>query len=309
MTKIFPNGKNEVKSTMNTEYKTIQEVFKRFEKDRHNEDKGRNFNLLQEVFAKTELFDLTRLSIGSFPKYNASHSINEFYIEDKSISDLSLPFEAMFIHIEDRQYMSNGVLINSSTYMFTREYNPTHITGTIYEISNEGRRNLPFTVTLEEIGLDGTVGILSISESDYNKATPKHMLSRFYTPQEVLSLILNTFSCIDSLNNKTIIADVPTVQRTEYYRRKGSPAIKVPNRNIYYVINKNDTKSESTIHFTGTKVISQSFRVRGHWRTLESAESIGKDRQGNRVVKGFTWVTEYVKGDENSLVKKIHIVE
>lgn len=317
MIKIFPNGKNEVKSIMTTAFKNIQEVFKRFQKDRHNEDKGRNFNLLQEIFAKAELFDLTRLDIGNFPKQDVHHSINEFYIENKSISDLSLPFEAMFIHIEDRQYMSNGILINSSTYMFTREYSPTHITGTIYEVSDEGRRNLPFTITLnlpfevalEEIGLDGTVGILSISESDINRLSPRGVVSRFYTPQEVLSLIYNTFSCLDTLNSKTVIADVPTATKTEYYRRKGSPAIKVPNRNIYYVLHKHDTQSEKHIQFTGTKVISQAFKVRGHWRTLENPQGLGKDRQGNRIIKGFTWVTEYIKGDENNLVKKLRIIE
>ena len=37
----------------------ITEVFKQFCKERHAEDKGKNFNLLQEVYANTELFDIS----------------------------------------------------------------------------------------------------------------------------------------------------------------------------------------------------------------------------------------------------------
>ena len=41
---------------------------------------------------------------------------------------------------------------------------------------------------------------------------------------------------------------------------------------------------------------SQRWEVRGHWRRLD-ADSIGKDREGNYVVKGWTWVKTHEKGD------------
>lgn len=41
---------------------------------------------------------------------------------------------------------------------------------------------------------------------------------------------------------------------------------------------------------------SHRFFVRGHWREFNG---IGKNRDGIRDVKGFTWVVPYVKGDEH----------
>ena len=38
---------------------SIHDTFKQFCKERHAEDKGKNFNLLQEVYANTELFDIS----------------------------------------------------------------------------------------------------------------------------------------------------------------------------------------------------------------------------------------------------------
>ena len=43
--------------------RTITDVFKQFCKERHEEDKGRNFNTLQEIYANTEFFDLSLYSI------------------------------------------------------------------------------------------------------------------------------------------------------------------------------------------------------------------------------------------------------
>ena len=280
-------------------YKTIHDVFERFQKDRHNEDKGRNFNLLQEVYSKTELFDISKLIVGKFPQAKVNKS-NKFIIIDGTVN-VTLPFECMFIHVEDRQFALSNLLINSSTYIFVRELNPLYITGTVYEISDEGRRNTPFTLNL-------FTETLCISEEDYSKAVGRSTITS-YSREALISLIYNTLNCIDSLNNKKVITDVPTINKTIYYRRKGQPAIKIPSRSIHYVLNKQDTESEKHIVFTGTKVISHAFRVRGHWRTLESKKNIGKDRQGNYIVKGFTWVTEYIKGDENDVMKKVRIIE
>lgn len=307
MIKIFPFGKTKEYS-MNSTYKTIHDVFERFQKDRHNEDKGRNFNTLQETYAKAELFDVSKMSLGQFPQPPIRKS-DKFTIVDSTVN-ITLPFECMFIHVEDRQFAIRNELIQSRTYMFVREFSPLHITGTVYEISDEGRRNIPFTFNLPFV-LNCYTGTLCIAEEDYLHGTSSSSITSpyFYSREALISLVYNTLSCIDSLNSKTIIADVPTTNRTIYYRRKGSPAIKVPARSIYYVINKHDTESEKHIAFTGTKVISHAFKVRGHWRTLENSEALGKDRQGNRIVKGFTWVTEYIKGDESNLVKKVRIVE
>ena len=65
------------------------------------------------------------------------------------------------------------------------------------------------------------------------------------------------------------------------------------------------TKKEADIKiinqkFPNIKVEKQiSWNVRGHWRRLHNALSIGKDRAGEYVVSGFTWVKDFIKGNQN----------
>jgi len=44
--------------------------------------------------------------------------------------------------------------------------------------------------------------------------------------------------------------------------------------------------------------------VRGHWRKLPGPEVPGKDRSGEYNVKGFTWVTEHLRGPEDKPIRK-----
>jgi hypothetical protein len=52
---------------------------------------------------------------------------------------------------------------------------------------------------------------------------------------------------------------------------------------------------------------SHRWTVRGHWRKVKG---VGKDRLGNYVVNGFTWIESFTKGpDDMPLVKKQRLVE
>jgi hypothetical protein len=169
-------------------------------------------------------------------------------------------------------------------------------------VNDEGRRNLPFT-------LHTITGTIVIGKNDYNNVNPSYAVSPFYTKVQVINLIINTIACLDTLSARKILCETPIQVRTEYFRRKGASTIQVPSKNIYYVLHKEDTKNEAIIreHSTGHIEYTHAFKVRGHWRTLEEG-SMGKDRTGNRVVKGYTWVTEYMKG-EGELIKKIRKVQ
>ena len=57
----------------------------------------------------------------------------------------------------------------------------------------------------------------------------------------------------------------------------------------------------------GHLAFDHSFKVRGHWRKI-SPHSYGKNRQGEYVVTGITWVKEHVRG-EGDLVKKIRVLK
>lgn len=51
---------------------------------------------------------------------------------------------------------------------------------------------------------------------------------------------------------------------------------------------------------------SHRFEVRGHWRRVDT---VGKDRDGNYGVEGYTWVREHVRGPEAlPLIKKQRVV-
>jgi hypothetical protein len=52
---------------------------------------------------------------------------------------------------------------------------------------------------------------------------------------------------------------------------------------------------------------NHAFAVRGHWRKVDG---IGKDRNGEYVVKGFTWVVPSVRNkDKGIVVKKTYVVD
>lgn len=47
---------------------------------------------------------------------------------------------------------------------------------------------------------------------------------------------------------------------------------------------------------------NNSWIVRGHWRRHEG-QTLGKDRNGERKVEGFTWVTDHKKGEGELIIK------
>ncbi len=49
---------------------------------------------------------------------------------------------------------------------------------------------------------------------------------------------------------------------------------------------------------------SMQWWVRGHWRKLPSSDILGKGRDDQYNVKGFTWVAEHLKGPENKPIRK-----
>lgn len=67
-------------------------------------------------------------------------------------------------------------------------------------------------------------------------------------------------------------------------------------------------KARAQVEAASSKEIdwSHRFEVRGHWRRTEG---VGKDREGNYCVEGYTWVREHVRGPEHlPLVKKTRVV-
>jgi hypothetical protein len=80
-------------------------------------------------------------------------------------------------------------------------------------------------------------------------------------------------------------------------------------KNITHIVPKKETKNAKSA--TGREIDwSQRYEVRGHWRILLTETRVGKNREGERVVLGYTWVDSFVKGPEDKpLVKKTRVVK
>jgi len=78
----------------------------------------------------------------------------------------------------------------------------------------------------------------------------------------------------------------------------GKKKIHIINK-VVYISPKERAKS---IHPSPGKKINwtHKWEVRGHWRRIKS---IGKNRDGEYIISGFTWVKDFVKGDGELVVK------
>ena len=90
---------------MTENYIPVTELFKQFCKERHAEDKGKNYDKLQEVYANTELFDLSFLPKDVAPDLSpfneGDHTYQGEHLEDlifkhEYFKDITLPFESSY---------------------------------------------------------------------------------------------------------------------------------------------------------------------------------------------------------------------
>lgn len=302
---------------------TVRDIFQQFCKERHAEDKGRNYNLLQEIYADTELFDFSLID-HEFPrKRPLDFTVNGNTIKT-TIKNFSLPFKACFVNIRDM------------IQLFIREYSPEILTGTV-RILQSGTEdpfvdvvlNFPFTIRLNgefmniicecpPHWLSYQSKPLTEKEKDEYVETlekfNKELIDGFELPNSTgycLDIVNEVGEIFETLSKKAVLSDVPTIIKYDYYRRKKAPTIKVARRPIYYVLG--DKKDEARIKYAykgvkseGKLEYSYAFKVRGHWRRIAD-KSFGKDRLGVYGVKGFTWVVDHIRG-EGELSKRLRVV-
>ena len=112
---------------------------------------------------------------------------------------------------------------------------------------------------------------------------------------------------ISNLPSYSVASDTP--KHAEYYTRKHGSTIKTI-KPIYYVMDKKEEtekKNYNRIKPLGHLAFDHSFKVRGHWRKI-NPHTYGKNRQGEYIVTGMTWVKEHTRG-EGDLIKKIRVVK
>ena len=251
----------------------------------HEVNNKKDYDYCVEQFAKTELFDL-RLKDSDY-KVSVNLINDEIpYIEN--YTDYALPFERQFVKLPKE----NDISIS----MFIGEYAPTIITGTLFLNFNGLYDATAFTILS-----DGKVQINFIKDEEHYKK---------YTTMAVMTTLQIVLGVLTKLNKHTVVEDKP-IGVVKYYRRKLAPTIKVKDRPIYYVLDKKYKSSESyrfcIKNPIGKLSPTHAFKVRGFWRTF-NGKQLGKNREGERVVEGYTWVKEHVRG-HGDLKKKLRVVK
>ena len=279
----------------------IKEAFKKFTEERHKEDKGKNHDMLQEIYASTEFFDISLIDKG----YSTLNNFKQ--IEKDNTYKADFPIEAFCL-----PFSNAWVKLNEDTFVFIREYSPEIIIGTVYtvDLTKEielkrgtyklsGTFNVPFTIH--------NTGFLPYITSGLELMSHVDVEGIIYT---TMLMGIRVCEVLNNLSKKQVAVDTDTSGHHEYYRRKRKPTIKIPVRPIYYVLGdkkENVTKKYNSIKSMGKLEYSHSFKVRGHWRRIDE-KSLGKDRNGNYGVHGYTWVVEHIRG-EGELTKRLRVVK
>lgn len=149
---------------------------------------------------------------------------------------------------------------------------------------------------------------ISFSFKDGKLGMGNSAFGNFYQ-QMVIDTALSVIKLLETLNHKswTVVSnDTPVKVKSRVGRNLTK--YKYKPSNIVYVTT--EQKFRTAHPELSHKIINKpnyAYEVRGHWRRLQYSQ-IGKDREGLRGVKGFTWVTPFIKG-EGEVMKKIRIVK
>lgn len=101
---------------------------------------------------------------------------------------------------------------------------------------------------------------------------------------------------------------VNTNQSVKYKSATGKRTEYKPRSYVYVSHLNRTSKKTDTAHSARVRWL-EAWEVRAHWRKLTNPETLGKDRAGNRTVKGYTYVSECVKGkDKNEAAFKVRKV-
>lgn len=127
-------------------------------------------------------------------------------------------------------------------------------------------------------------------------------LRRYYEIKEWVRL-----AC-EVLNKETNEVGQDHIMMSSKLKGKFSGNTKVRMRNTPITIVVPKAKERRT--YVGSKQLdfSHRFEVRGHWRKTTGV--LGKNREGEYVVQGYTWVKAHIKGPEDKpVVKKTRIIK
>ena len=208
---------------------------------------------------------------------------------------LNLPFENCWFNIKTINVTTTGTdnieLSNGSMGVWEVEPNLYRVISAV-EIKDKGL--LPFVFSIQP---DGHLGL---GTSSY--------------PEDYVNVCRLTYGLllhvIESINTRPMTL-VENTDTAEFKGRIGRVYTKVKCKPSYTIFLQSESSIRKTNPNLAHKIISEpnyAFEVRGHWRKLLKSETLGKNRQSERVVKGFTWVTPFTKG-HGELIRKVRVVK
>ena len=281
------------------------------------------YNKFQEAFSETELFDISLYDYFNNPteqyvRQNTSQieltdDYYTFSVDLKELKNFSLPYKELFIkcssdcfmHIEEQNEYNNPDLIEGSLYFPNPEDKIDEFPFKIHTFNDEFVLFIHYDYikflhdfAMKEVG----------NEIEENKEriikVGKMGAAAFFTN------IIKVCTVLNKLSDRAIAKETPSKPTTEYYSRKHDTTIKRYNRPIYYIIGEkgeDTTRNYARIKPRGHIEYTHSFHVRSHWRTINS-QKYGKNRKGEYVILGKTWVTDYFKGN-GDFERKIRVIK
>ena len=203
------------------------------------------------------------------------------------LKQLEMPFEKMFIEFKNPRVVEIPGSTWFITALFIQELAPDY--QRIYYFVNYGGKHLfPGIFSIDK----GRFGFGNSPHKEVYEMLGKHS---YYVAHEVLDMIKQN-RLVFAENNEGV--NIRTRVNRQFIKVKYKP------KDVIYIGSKPEVKK----HLGTRKIINKpdyAYEVMGHWRITNS---IGKDRQGNRVVKGYTWVRPYTKG-QGEVMKKVRVVK
>lgn len=249
---------------------------------------------MQEEYTQTELFDITNVCTSKDNIQVVIEWLSETKVKLEGYPDIVLPFANCFIKIYEKDQRST---------IYVQEYSPTELFGHMQLYVNSTTFDIPFLLDQENKTLEIMAGCKHRLDLEYDLMT---ITQGTMDNRSIVGIIFSTLYHFNRLNTKKVLVDHLT--KPEYYAFKNKPTVKINNRPIYYVLDKEVyEKKQYKINVVSKLELSHSFRVRGHWRKIKDT-SFGKDRNGEYKIKGHTWVIDYIKG-QGELVHKVRVIQ
>lgn len=237
-----------------------------------------------------------------FPDNSAFECLSELELPEDGI--LASPFPFFSIEVEGGKNLhgdiGNAIELDEEgwdncgpTLLVVRELLPGE-----YDIYGFFKQDALITkLQLDGIGLNqvlqaiGKIGCYPYQTQHLEKE------GRFYHNQYAIGMV-NHYLSLMATSDKALFT--PKGSRVKLGSGKGKYIYK-PKDVVY--VGKKSKKSVATQR--GDRLNwDHSWTVMGHWRRVKG---MGKDRKGERVVEGYTWVVPHVKGD-GALVDKVRKV-